>query len=141
VGQDGTEGCPGELWPNDLPLLSGVQARSIPGAQPNNLPNNLNEAKVTRRRIKPSIFSAPLFLAPKMMELTLASWETITRRTMMIASGTCSPAEYRRMVQEKSDAIRRTALLLAGPRRPSAAALMKPWHAKATANARRLRRK
>lgn len=76
-----------------------------------------------------------------MMELSLASRETIARRTMMMACGTCSPAEYRRMVREKSDAIRRTALLLSGPRRPSAAALIKPWHAKAIDNARRLRRK
>jgi len=84
---------------------------------------------------------APVSLAPKMMELALASWETIARRTMMMACGICSPAEYRRMVQEKSDAIRRTAFLLSGPRPPPAAALMKPWHAKAAATARRLRHK
>lgn len=92
-----------------------------------------------RRKSKQLMFFSPMM--PKMMELSLASWETIARRTMMMACGTCSPAEYRRMVQEKSDAIRRTALLLSGPRWPSPAALIKPWHAKATANARRLRRK
>lgn len=96
-------------------------------------------AKVKRRTTKQSRLLPPVSLAPKMMELTLASWETIARRTMMMAFGTCSPAEYRRMVREKSDAVRRTALLLSGPRWPSAAALLKPWHAKATANARRLR--
>lgn len=94
-----------------------------------------------RRKSKQSMFLSPFSLTPKMMELSLASWETIARRTMMMVCGTCSPAEYRRMVQEKSDAIRRTALVLSRSRRPSAAALIKPWHAKATANARRLRRK
>ncbi len=39
-----------------------------------------------------------------MMELTLASMETIARRTQMMVRGTCSAAEYRRMVQEKARA-------------------------------------
>ena len=60
-----------------------------------------------RRKSKQSMFLSPFSLTPKMMELSLASWETIARRTMMMVCGTCSPAEYRRMVQEKSDAIRR----------------------------------
>ena len=36
-----------------------------------------------------------------MARLSLASWETIARRTLLMASGTCPPAEYRRMVTEK----------------------------------------
>ena len=77
-----------------------------------------------------------------MVELTLASWETIGRRSLMMARGTCSPAEYARMVQEKAAAFGQSAALLARSRKaPSAASLMAPWHAKATANAKRLRRK
>ena len=77
-----------------------------------------------------------------MMELTFASWETIGRRTLMMASGTCSPAEYARMGKEKATAAKRSAAVLA---RSGAAAdwteLLAPWHFRATSNARRLRRK
>jgi len=38
----------------------------------------------------------PLLLA----ELSFASWETIHRRTLMMARGACSPAEYSRMIGE-----------------------------------------
>jgi hypothetical protein len=37
-------------------------------------------------------------------ELTLASWETIWYRSLIIGLGKCSPAEYSRMVLEKMSA-------------------------------------
>ena len=75
-----------------------------------------------------------------MAELTLASWETIARRTWMMAQGTCSAAEYRRMVREKAHAAHRSGFLAARGAR-DLAALLAPWHKAATANAKRLRRK
>ncbi len=79
----------------------------------------------------------PILLA----EMTLASWETIARRSLMIALGTCSPAEYRRMVTEKAMAMQRSAFALMLPaRRDPAAAAIAPWHRAARANARRLRK-
>lgn len=75
-------------------------------------------------------------------ELMLASWETMARRTWMMSQGSCSPAEYRRMVREKAQAAGLSGLALAFPgRRDIAAACLAPWHRRATANARRLRRK
>ncbi len=56
---------------------------------------------------------------------------------MMIFSGTCSVDEYQRMVMEKSDAMHRAALaLMTGG---SEQAVLAPFHAKARANAKRLR--
>lgn len=81
------------------------------------------------------------FLPIRMLELTLASWETIYHRTLMMGRGTCSPAEYARMVREKADAFRRSSALLSGSKPPPLSALIEPWHSKATANARRLRRR
>lgn len=75
-----------------------------------------------------------------MAELAWASWETIARRTVMMARSTCSPAEYRRMVREKAGAAMETAKLLSAPHGASAEALLKPWHRRATANAKRLRK-
>jgi hypothetical protein len=74
--------------------------------------------------------------------LTLASWETITRRTMLIAQNRCSQAEYRRMVHEKAQAAMETGLRLAsGGGQASFASLMAPWYGRVTANAKRLRKK
>ncbi len=82
--------------------------------------------------------SLPILLA----ELTFASWETIHRRTLLMVRGACSPAEYSRMVGEKVAAVARTATTLARARKtPRLATLLIPWHERATANARRLRRK
>lgn len=89
----------------------------------------------TRKR-RPAV-PAPLM----MMELAWASWETITRRTLMMTQRTCSAAEYRRMVREKAAAAAETGQLLSSPKPVSAEALLKPWHSRATANAKRLRRK
>jgi hypothetical protein len=40
-----------------------------------------------------------------MARLTAASWETIWRRSLMMAEGTCSLAEYQRMTAEKLAAV------------------------------------
>ena len=84
----------------------------------------------------PSLASLPLM----MMELAFASWETIGHRTLMMAQGTCSAAEYSRMMEEKMAASEQSsALLLRSGPVPDWAALMAPWHLRATSNARRLR--
>jgi hypothetical protein len=87
-----------------------------------------------RGRPKPGKTS-PLMMA----ELAMASMEVIARRTGMMILGTCSPAEYQRMVREKKNAARLSALALMGGR-TDAASLLGPWHKRATANARRLRK-
>jgi hypothetical protein len=75
-----------------------------------------------------------------MTNLTLASWETIARRMLLISQNKCSPAEYRRMVSEKAEAAMASGLrLIKG--QASIASLMAPWLSGATANAKRLRKK
>jgi hypothetical protein len=75
-------------------------------------------------------------------ELAFASWETMARRWLMIAGGTCSPAEYTRMVLEKAAAAQRSARALSRKRsRHDVGNAMRPWHRAATANARRLRKR
>jgi hypothetical protein len=71
--------------------------------------------------------------------LGIASAQTIALRTAMIAAGTCSPAEYRRMVREKAAAALQSSIRAASWPPVSATALLAPWHSKATANAKRLR--
>jgi len=73
-----------------------------------------------------------------MTQLTLASWETIYRRTLMMAQGTCSAAEYQRMVKEKAAAMQAATLALMTGR--GHAAVLEPFLARSRANARRLRR-
>jgi hypothetical protein len=85
-----------------------------------------------KRRIHANL---PLMMA----QLSLASWEVVLRRTTMMAQNKCSPAEYRRMVAEKSAAAKATGALLASGR-ATAANLLTPWHSRATANAKRLRK-
>jgi hypothetical protein len=80
-------------------------------------------------------FALPLMMA----ELMMASWETIARRSLMMVQGTCSPAEYRRMAMEKAAAFRQSARAVMSGRGDRAA--LAPWHKRATANARRLRRR
>jgi hypothetical protein len=70
-------------------------------------------------------------------ELTLASWETIARRSWMIATGACSPAECGRMMLEKARAVEESSRALGSG---DLAAIFAPWHGRATANAKRLRR-
>jgi hypothetical protein len=74
-------------------------------------------------------------------ELMLCSWETIARRTWMMATGSCSVAEYQRMVLEKANATGRSAqAMLSTPGMGTAAAMLAPWHRCAAANVKRLRR-
>jgi hypothetical protein len=87
--------------------------------------------KPIRRRKR----ALPLMLA----EMTLASWETVARRTLLIARNTCSPAEYKRMVIEKAAAFQSSTLAVMSGR--GTRAVLAPWHLRATANAKRLRRK
>jgi hypothetical protein len=53
-----------------------------------------------------------LSLPMMMTDLMLASWETIARRTLLMAQHKCSPAEYRRMVREKTQAAAASGLRL-----------------------------
>ncbi len=81
-------------------------------------------------------FSTPLMMA----ELAWASWETIARRSLMMAQNTCSMAEYNRMMAEKTAAALDIGRVLISPG-VSAEALLKPLHSRATANAKRLRQR
>lgn len=84
---------------------------------------------------------APTPLPLLFAELALASWETMARRWLMMLNGTCSPAEYARMLFEKTAAAQGTALALARPRsRRKMRGAVEPWHRRAKANAKRLRR-
>jgi hypothetical protein len=57
-----------------------------------------------------------------MADLVMASWETIARRTAMIARGACTPAEYQRMVTEKAAALQQSAIaVMTGERQESRA--------------------
>lgn len=73
-----------------------------------------------------------------MARLTAASWETILRRSLMMAQGRCSPAEYRRMAAEKVAAMQiSTAALMSGR---GHAAVLAPFVKRTRANVKRLRR-
>jgi hypothetical protein len=89
-----------------------------------------------KRRRKASL---PLSM---MTNLTLASWETLARRTLLIAQNKCSQAEYQRMVLEKTEAATQSAMtFIFSGGQASIEALMAPWNSRATANVRRLRKK
>jgi hypothetical protein len=82
----------------------------------------------------------PAYAAPfAMAQLAFASWETIVRRSLMIAQGTCSAVEYQRMVAEKVAAAQKSAL--AAARGGSPTAILAPYVTSTRANAKRLRRK
>jgi hypothetical protein len=77
---------------------------------------------------------------PAMMtQLTLSSWETIYHRSLMMAQGTLSVAEYQRMVMEKGAAAQASTLALMSGQ--GHAAVVAPYLVRSRANARRLRRK
>ena len=75
--------------------------------------------------------------ASSMVDLAFASWETIFHRTLLMASGTCSAAEYHSMVSEKMAASQASmTVLMAGG---SGVAVIAPYLNAASANAKRLR--
>ena len=79
--------------------------------------------------------AGPLMLA----HIALASSETIARRWWMMATGSCSAAEYQRMVLEKLKASQQ--MSVAAMFNPSPAKLFAPWYRATRRNARRLRKK
>ncbi len=81
----------------------------------------------------PAAFAVPMMFA----ELAIASWETVWHRTALIATGACTTGEYERMVHEKMQAMQQASIaLLTGQ---GTETVLRPFHKKATANARRLR--
>jgi hypothetical protein len=74
-----------------------------------------------------------------MAELTMASWETIFHRSVMMAQGTCSALEYQRMMSEKAAAMQAAAAAMITGK--GEAAVIAPFLTRARANAKRLRRK
>jgi hypothetical protein len=86
------------------------------------------------KRDRNSAYTLPMMMA----RLTMASWETIIRRSLMMAQGTCTPAEYMRMAEEKVAAVQTSMLALARGR--SHAAVLAPFVSRTRANVKRLRR-
>ena len=87
-----------------------------------------------RKHARDATYALPMMMA----QLSIASWETILRRTLMMAQGTCTAAEYQRMAMEKAAAVQiSTAALMRGL---GHAAVLAPFVVRARANARRLRR-
>jgi hypothetical protein len=75
-------------------------------------------------------------------ELVMASWETVTRRALLIAENKCSPTEYARMFDEKAEAAAIAGFItMSSGGRITPASMLAPWHRHAVANARRLRKK
>jgi hypothetical protein len=87
-----------------------------------------------RKHARASAYALPTM----MVRLTLASWETIFRRSLMMAQGTCTPAEYQRMASEKLAAMQSSMMALARGR--SHAAMLAPFVSRTRANVKRLRR-
>ncbi len=83
------------------------------------------------------MFSDAFALPMMWTELAVASWETVWHRTALMATGACTNAEYERMVHEKMRAVHLSsvALMTGG----QTADVLRPFHKRATANARRLR--
>jgi hypothetical protein len=73
-----------------------------------------------------------------MARLTMASWETIFRRSMMMMQGTCSMAEYTLMATEKVAAAQTSLLALSRGR--GHAEVLAPFVSRTRANVKRLRR-
>ena len=73
-------------------------------------------------------------------ELGVASAETIARRMMLMGTGRCSHAEYRKMVTEKVAATQSSWLELAFSPWAAWSAMLIPYHRAARRNARRLRK-
>jgi hypothetical protein len=89
--------------------------------------------KSHKKRAAPPL---PFMLA----EMAVASWETMMIRSMMMATGNCSMIEYQRMVLEKTHAAQLSAKAMMASNGDVEGALA-PWHSRAVANAKRLRRR
>jgi len=88
-----------------------------------------------KKRITYSDFALPMMLA----QLTLTSWETIVRRSLIMAQGTCPPDEFARMTSEKVAAVQTSMAAVA--RGGGHAEALAPFLTKTRANVQRLRRK
>ena len=84
--------------------------------------------------------AAMSFAFPFMMgNLAMASWETIFHRTRMMVDGSCTVAEYQKMVAEKVAAAQMSTFALMTGRGQEA--VIAPYLRTARVNARRLRSK
>ena len=81
--------------------------------------------------------TGPFALPMMFTELAMASWETVWHRTALMASGACTAAEYERMVQEKMRAMQLASFAMMTGQNTEA--VLRPFHKRATANAKRLR--
>jgi hypothetical protein len=72
-----------------------------------------------------------------MVMLTAASWKTIARRSLLMAQGACTTAEYWRMREEKAAMRSSMAAVMTGR---GQAAMLTPFVNRARADAKRLRR-
>jgi hypothetical protein len=123
------------------PCLAAECIRATPSNFAPEFPTNLKMhpriQTFMRSRKNKSVF-LPLMMA----DLTLASWETITHRMLLISQNKCSQSEYKRMVSEKAQAAMASGRkLISSHGQASIASLMAPWLSRATANAKRLRKK
>jgi hypothetical protein len=84
------------------------------------------------------MFAAPFALPVMWTELAIASWETVWHRTALMVTGECSSAEYERMVAEKMKAVYQSGMAMAAGK--DAEDVLRPFHRRATANAKRLRK-
>jgi hypothetical protein len=85
-----------------------------------------------------NMFAAPFALPIMWTELAIASWETVWHRTALMVTGECSSAEYERMIAEKMKAVFQSGMAMAAGK--DAEDVLRPFHRRATANARRLRK-
>ena len=76
-----------------------------------------------------------------MTDLMLTSWETIARRSLLMAQNRCSPLEYHLMLFEKAQAAMETGYkFLSANGQPPLTSLIAPWLKRTKANSRRLRK-
>jgi hypothetical protein len=85
-----------------------------------------------------SDLTSPFALPIMMTELAMASWETIWHRTALMVTGACTQDEYGRMMHEKMRAVQQSSLALMQGH--DTEAVLRPFHRRATANAKRLRK-
>ena len=82
-------------------------------------------------------FSSAVALPLMWTELAVASWETVWHRTALMATGACTAAEYEQMMHEKMSAMHLSSVALMSGWQ--AEDVLRPFHLRATENAKRLR--